>query len=77
MVRLRKSKNKLKIIICCILGFIVAVGGIVGILVLVPLMEGEKEPPVVDSAVNEKNDPGDMTYEQHAASGDDGYRTLT
>lgn len=77
MVRLRKSKNKLKIILCCILGFIVAVGGIVGILVLVPLMEGEKEPPVVDSAVNEKNDPGDMTYEQHAASGDDGYRTLT
>ena len=77
MVRLRKSKNKLKIIICCILGFIVAVGGIVGILVLVPLMEGEKEPTVVDSAVNEKNDPGDMTYEQHAASGDDGYRTLT
>lgn len=77
MVRLRKSKNKLKIIICCILGFIVAVGGIVGILVFVPLMEGEKEPPVVDSAVNEKNDPGDMTYEQHAASGDDGYRTLT
>ena len=77
MVRLRKSKNKLKIIICCILGFIVAVGGIVGILVLVPLMESEKEPPVVDSAVNEKNDPGDMTYEQHAASGDDGYRTLT
>ena len=77
MVRLRKSKNKLKIILCCILGFIVAVGGIVGILVFVPLMEGEKEPPVVDSAVNEKNDPGDMTYEQHAASGDDGYRTLT
>lgn len=77
MVRLRKSKNKLKIILCCILGFIVAVGGIVGILVLVPLMEGEKEPTVVDSAVNEKNDPGDMTYEQHAASGDDGYRTLT
>ena len=31
MVRLRKSYNKLKIALCCVLGFIVALGGVVGI----------------------------------------------
>ena len=77
MVRLRKNKNKLKIALCSILGFFVAIGGVLGILVLAPLMEGEKVMPEVESAVSEKNDPGGKTFEEHLAEGDGGYKTLT
>ena len=72
MVRLRKSYNKLKIILCCILGAVVALGGVVCIWWLNSLLTGEKEIIRPDNTVSyRKALPDGATYSQLRSDGID------
>ena len=52
MVKLRKSHNKLKIILCSVLGAIVAVGGVLGIWKLSTALSGDKVIDAPDNTVS-------------------------
>ena len=72
MVRLRKSYNKLKIILCCILGAAVALGGVVCIWWLNSLLTGEKEIIRPENTVSyRKALPDGATYSQLRSNGID------
>ena len=72
MVRLRKSHTKLKIALCSVLGFFVAIGGVLGIWVLSSTMQGEKQIVRPDDTVSVRKElPSGGTYSELQSDGID------
>ena len=70
MVKLRKSHNKLKIILCSVLGAIVAVGGVLGIWKLSTALSGDKIIDAPDNTVSVRKElPSGATYTQLHSDG--------
>ena len=70
MVKLRKSHNKLKIILCSVLGAIVAVGGVLGIWKLSTALSGDKVIDAPDNTVSVRKElPSGATYTQLHSDG--------
>ena len=70
MVKLRKSHNKLKIILCSVLGAIVAVGGVLGIWKLSTTLSGDKVIDAPDNTVSVRKElPSGATYTQLHSDG--------
>ena len=65
MVRLRKSHTKLKIALCSVCGFFVAIGGVLGIWVLSSALQGEKEVVRPEDTVSVRKElPSGGTYSE-------------
>ena len=70
MVRLRKSHTKLKIALCSVCGFFVAIGGVLGIWVLSSALQGEKEVVRPDDTVSVRKElPSGGTYSELKSDG--------
>ncbi len=70
MVRLRKSHTKLKIALCSVCGFFVAIGGVLGIWVLSSALQGEKEVVRPEDTVSVRKElPSGGTYSELKSDG--------
>ena len=70
MVRLRKSHTKLKIALCSVCGFFVAIGGVLGIWVLSSALQGEKEVVRPEDTVSVRKElPTGGTYSELKSDG--------
>ena len=70
MVRLRKSHTKLKIALCSVCGFFVAIGGVLGIWVLSSTLQGEKEVVRPEDTVSVRKElPSGGTYSELKSDG--------